>query len=82
MLDKQTIVLILSDEWDTEEEGILKDSMQIIKQKSRKVIWLNPLAGNPNFTPTVQGMSVAMPFIDIFASVHNMDSLRKIGKFI
>jgi uncharacterized protein len=82
MLDKQTIVLILSDGWDTGEVTILKDSMQIIKQKSRKVIWLNPLAGNPNFTPTVQGMSVAMPFIDIFASVHNVDSLRKIGKFI
>jgi uncharacterized protein len=82
MLDKQTIVLILSDGWDTGEVDILKDSMQTIKQKSRKVIWLNPLAGNPNFTPTVQGMSIAMPFVDIFASVHNVDSLKKIGKFI
>ncbi len=82
LLDKQTIVLILSDGWDTGESDILKDSMQIIKQKARKVIWLNPLAGNPKFTPTVQGMSVAMPFVDIFASVHNVESLKKIGKFI
>lgn len=82
MLDKQTIVLILSDGWDTGEVDVLKDSMQLIHQKARKVIWLNPLAGNPNFEPTVQGMSVSMPFIDIFASVHNVESLRKIGKFI
>ncbi len=82
MLDKQTIVLILSDGWDTGEIEILKNSMQIIHQKVRKVIWLNPLAGNPNFVPTVQGMSAAMPFVDIFASVHNIESLRKIGKFI
>ncbi len=82
MLDKQTIVLILSDGWDTGEVEILKNSMQCIHQKSRKVIWLNPLAGNPNFAPTVQGMSAAMPFIDIFASVHNLESLRNMGKFI
>jgi uncharacterized protein len=82
LLDKQTIVLILSDGWDTGEVDILKDSMQTIKQKARKVIWLNPLAGNPNFAPTVQGMSVAIPFVDVFASVHNVESLRQIGKLI
>ncbi len=82
ILDKQTIVLILSDGWDTGEVEILKDSMQIIQQKARKIIWLNPLAGNPNFAPTVQGMATVMPFIDIFASVHNVECLRKIGKFI
>lgn len=82
LLDKQTIVLILSDGWDTGETEILKDGMHNIHQKSRKVIWLNPLAGNPNYTPTVQGMSAAMPFIDIFASVHNVESLKNIGKFI
>jgi uncharacterized protein len=82
MLDKQTIVLILSDGWDTGEVEILENSMEIIHQKARKIIWLNPLAGNPNFTPTAQGMSVALPFVDIFASVHNVESLRKIGKFI
>jgi uncharacterized protein len=82
MLDKQTIVLILSDGWDTGKVDVLKDSMQIIHQKAQKVIWLNPLAGNSNFEPTVQGMSVSMPYIDIFASVHNVESLRKIEKFI
>lgn len=82
LLDKQTIVLILSDGWDTGEVEILKDSMQIIQQKARKVIWLNPLSGNPNYSPSVQGMSAALPFVDIFASVHNVESLRKIGKFI
>ena len=82
LLDKQTIVLILSDGWDTGEIEILIESMQNIQQKARKIIWLNPLAGNPNYTPTVQGMSAAMPFIDIFASVHNVESLKKIGKFI
>ncbi len=82
LLDKQTIVLILSDGWDVGNVEILKESMQTIQQKSRKVIWLNPLAGNPKFSPNVQGMAAAMPFIDVFASAHNVQSLRQIGKFI
>lgn len=52
--------------------------MKQIHSKAAKVIWLNPLAGNPAFEPSVQGMTAAMPYIDIFASAHNAASLRKI----
>lgn len=78
MLSSQTVVLILSDGWDTGEVEMLESSMRAIQRKAAKVIWLNPLAGNPAFEPTVKGMEAAMPFIDVFAPVHNVDSLRKI----
>ena len=51
LLDRKTIVFILSDGWDTGEPGVMKDAMQTIYKKTRKVIWLNPLAGSPNFLP-------------------------------
>ncbi|MCU0467684.1 MAG: VWA domain-containing protein [Arcicella sp.] len=82
MLDKQTITLILSDGWDTGNADILAENIQKIQQKSKKTIWLNPLAGHKNYAPTTQGMSVAMPYIDIFASAHNVESLRMVGRFI
>ena len=78
MLDKQTIVLILSDGWDTGEVELVESSMENIKKKSRKVLWLNPLMGNPNFKPEVEGMKAALPYIDTLASVHNLDSLRRL----
>ncbi|MFN8357049.1 MAG: VWA domain-containing protein [Spirosomataceae bacterium] len=82
LLDKQTIVLILSDGWDTGDTDALADSMALIHQKARKVIWMNPLAGNPQYEPTVQGMQAAMPYVDIFAPAHNAESLQKIGKWL
>ena len=82
MLNDRTVVMILSDGWDTGDTDLLANSMERIQQKAAKVIWLNPLAGNPEFEPTVEGMAVAMPFIDVFAPAHNIDSLRKAIRMI
>ena len=38
MLDKKTIVLILSDGWDTGEPEVMKEAMKTIYKKSKKVI--------------------------------------------
>lgn len=82
MLNKQTVVLIMSDGWDTGDTELLAESMRKIQRKAAKVIWLNPLAGNPNYEPTVKGMQAAMPFIDIFAPAHNVESLRAVGRML
>ena len=76
MLDKKTIVLILSDGWDTGEPEVMKEAMKTIYKKSKKVIWLNPLAGSPDFSPEAIGMKTALPYIDVLASAHNLDSLK------
>lgn len=78
MLNKKTIVLILSDGWDTGEPLMMKEAMKTIYRKSRKLIWLNPLAGSPDFSPESLGMKVALPYIDILASAHNLESLRQV----
>ena len=78
MLDKKTIVLILSDGWDTGEPEVMKEAMKTIYKKSKKVIWLNPLAGSPDFSPEVIGMKIALPYIDVLASAHNLESLKQV----
>jgi uncharacterized protein with von Willebrand factor type A (vWA) domain len=82
LVDSKTIVIILSDGWDTGNIDMLKKSMQLIHTKAKKVIWLNPLAGYAAYRPEVAGMKAAMPYIDIFAPVYNVDSLRKLSKWI
>ena len=64
------------------DADLLADSMRNIQGKAAKVIWLNPLAGNPNYRAEVKGMQAALPFIDIFASAHNVESLRQVAKFL
>ena len=81
-LDSKTIVVILSDGWDNGNMHILEKNMQILHKKAKKIIWLNPLAGYASYRTEVAGMQAAMPYIDVFAPVHNVDSLRRLGKWL
>jgi len=81
-VDRRTLVLILSDGWDTGELDLLEQSMYTMHQRAAKVLWLNPLAGNPHFEPTAKGMEVAMPYIDVFAPAHNVESLKEVIQYI
>ena len=82
LLDKKTIVIILSDGWDTGDTELLQQNMELIHAKARKLIWLNPLAGYEAYKPDVAGMKAAMPYTDIFISAHNVESLRKLASVL
>lgn len=82
MINHNTIVLIMSDGWDTGGIAALEKSMRILNQKSAKIIWLNPLAGNQNYQPSVRAMEVAMPYIDVHLAAHNLDSLKALLKHL
>jgi uncharacterized protein len=82
LVNRETLVIVLSDGWDTGDTEILADALARIKAKARKLIWLNPLAGNPAFEPSVSGMATAMPFLDGFAPVHNVESLRTLDRWL
>lgn len=82
LIDSKTIVIILSDGWDTGNIDMLKQNMHHIHTKAKKVIWLNPLAGYTAYRPESAGMKAAMPFVDVFAPVYNVDSLRRLARWI
>lgn len=81
-LDRQTIVILLSDGWDTGAPELLANSMRYLQRKAGKTIWLNPLAGQADFSPDTIGMQAALPFVDVFHSAHNLDSLRGLGRLL
>lgn len=76
VLDRRTVVVILSDGWDQGEPRLLGEQMAAIKRRSRLVIWLNPLLGDPRYRPLVSGMRAALPHIDLFLPCHNLASLQ------
>jgi len=81
-VDRRTIVIIMSDGWDTGEPEILSNAMREIRARAGRVIWLNPLLGNPSYQPLTRGMQAALPHVDVFASVHNLASLEKLGRLL
>ncbi|HZO39945.1 MAG TPA: VWA domain-containing protein, partial [Methylomirabilota bacterium] len=79
LVDRRTIVIVLSDGWDTGEPDVLATELLRIKRRAARVIWLNPLLGNPSYEPLTRGMAAAMPLIDDFAPGHNLASLRDLA---
>ncbi len=82
LLDRDTVVLILSDGWDTGEPAALVDALIEIKRHAAKVVWLNPLLGNPDYRPLTQGMAAALPHADAFLPAHNLESLRDLARHL
>jgi uncharacterized protein with von Willebrand factor type A (vWA) domain len=82
LLDRRTIVLILSDGWDTGEPDVLERELRQIRRRAGRLIWLNPLLGNPSYEPLTRGMSTALPYLDTFAPAHNLSSLRNLARHL
>ena len=79
LVDRRTIVIILSDGWDTGEPEALANELLRIKRRAARVIWLNPLLGNPSYEPLTRGMAAALPLVDEFAAAHNLAALRDLA---
>ena len=82
LVDSRTIVVICSDGWDTGDLEVLEVAMRELRARAGKVIWLNPLLGSPGYEPVTQGMSTALPFVDVFASAHNLRGLRDLERHL
>jgi uncharacterized protein len=82
LLSKDSAIIILSDGWDTETPDALVNELRKIKIKSKQLIWLNPLLGLPGYEPVTRGMSAALPYIDVFASAHNLESLLRLERHL
>ena len=54
MVTHRTVVVIISDGWDRGDVSLLEKEMQDIKRRAKKIIWLNPLAGERKLRTAVQ----------------------------
>ena len=79
LLDRHTIVLVISDGWDTGDPELLAGELLTIKRRAGRLFWLNPLLGNPAYQPLTRGMAAALPLLDRFAPAHNLQSLRDLA---
>jgi len=74
-LNGKTLTIVMSDGLDTGEMEVLEDQVTKIKNRSKKLVWLNPLKGMQGYEPIQRGIKTVMPSIDHFSSAHNFKSL-------
>jgi len=82
LLSRKTVFIILSDGWDTGEPEELAAEMKKVRHRVGKLIWLTPLLGLDDYQPVTRGISAALPFVDVFAPAHNLQSLLALEKHL
>jgi uncharacterized protein with von Willebrand factor type A (vWA) domain len=82
LLSPDTLVMILSDGWDTGEPEVVARELTMMRRRSRQLIWLNPLLGMEGYEPLTRGMAAALPYVDVFAAAHNLESLLDLERYM
>jgi uncharacterized protein with von Willebrand factor type A (vWA) domain len=67
VLDRDTVVVVFSDGLDVGEPAALRAALREIRRRTAGIVWLNPLAAQPGYTPAARGMHVALAYVDVFA---------------
>jgi hypothetical protein len=82
LLDRRTVVIVLSDGWDTGDPEVLAAALRLIRRRAGRVVWLNPLLGSPAYRPLARGMQAALPHVDVLAPVHDLASLEALARHL
>jgi uncharacterized protein len=75
-------VVIISDGWDRGDPELLGREMARLQRSCRRLIWLNPLLGAAGYQPLTQGMKAALPYVDHFLPIHNLQSLEALAEIL
>ena len=70
------VVVIASDGWDSDPADVVRHAMSRLRRRAHRVIWLNPRAAAPGYTPQAAAMAAALPFCDHFLPAHTLTELR------
>ena len=76
-MHSRTGVIIVSDGYDTGEPELLAAGSAHARRRARRLVWLNPLLGRPDFTPESRGMRAALPYLDLFAPGADLASIER-----
>lgn len=82
VLNGSPVVLIMSDGLDTGDTQVLEKQVTAIRNRSKKLIWLNPLKGMQGYQPVARGMKTALPHLDDFRSAHNLESILELENIL
>ncbi|WP_255194423.1 vWA domain-containing protein [Natronobeatus ordinarius] len=62
--DRRTVVVVVSDGLDVGDDELLESGITWLANRSRAIVWLNPLAVSPRYEPRSRGMATCLPYVD------------------
>ena len=78
LVHSRSAVVVVSDGYDTGEPELLSQALATLRRRARRLVWLNPLLGQPGFVPESRGMRAALPHLDLLAPGADLASIERI----
>ncbi len=72
------VVVILSDGWERGDPALVGREMARLARLAYRIVWVNPRAAAPGFSPRTGGMAAALPHCDALVSGHSLDALHEV----
>jgi uncharacterized protein len=76
------VTVVCSDGLDRGEPDLLAAQMTRLARLSHRIVWVNPLKGDPRYEPLARGMAAALPHVDVFIPGHNLASLEALAHIV
>jgi uncharacterized protein with von Willebrand factor type A (vWA) domain len=75
-----SVAIIASDGWDSDPPERLTAAMKRLRRRAYAILWLNPRAGAPGFSPSVAAMAAALPFCDRLMPAATFADLTEVAR--
>jgi uncharacterized protein len=74
-----SVVVICSDGLERGDPELLGTAITRLRRQAHRLVWVNPLAGDPRYEPSQRGMAAALPHIDVFLPGHDLASVESLA---
>jgi uncharacterized protein len=76
------VLVILSDGWERGDPALVAREMERLARLAHRIIWVNPRAAAPGFSPSAGGMAAALPYCDALVSGQSLEALDAVAEAI
>jgi uncharacterized protein with von Willebrand factor type A (vWA) domain len=77
ILEADSILIIISDGFDSNEPARLVEELQALKRQCRRLIWLNPMLEREGFNPDKGEVRNVRRNVDRLLPAHSLEALRR-----
>lgn len=56
--------------------------MAALRRRCRRIMGLNPMLGWEGYAPEARSMVATLPYVDLFAPAHNLESLAALEPYL
>lgn len=76
------VLVVCSDGLERGDPDALATALARLRRHVHRIVWVNPLAGDPRYEPSQRGMVAALPHLDVLLPGHDLASLESLSDLL